>query len=713
MDNAGWNAQSRARKEQETYHYLNRSEDGQYYPVQHAAPMPESSIGGAYKAPQLPPRPPQSRPQVTSEQLARMSPEERSRHFQIPRMDPPLQFMCGPLLKYDTVVNNVWYGAALIVTFDSGSNYSRAPFLTYEWDLDKPANNHIIQLQRAVSGSSFELGPHPADPYAHATAIAINDHRTGSNAWRKQVEGQEIYVYVEANASYTFWRFYLEIPLSDNEVEVTYYINQGQRMRFYVPGRYQNMRWAAHSCNGFSAGVNSDDFRGPGFQSGYDPLWADLLSKHYQKPFHVMVGGGDQLYCDSLMREPEMQDWLNLKPEEKKVYPLTESISSAINRFLFHHYCEHFRRGAFARANSSIPMLNMCDDHDIIDGFGSYPDDMQRAPVFQQVGSRGFFYYLLFQCFINVDLDGVDDRPGQHIYKSLIIGERGPYVRLHSHSFLSYLGPQCSILLLDCRAERTLERVCGTVEYRNVFSRLHQLPANVEHLIVQLGIPIAYPRMVFLEAALGSKFNPLVVLGKSGQLGTIGLSGFANKYNGDAELLDDLNDHWTARHHKRERNWFVEQLQHIARAQRLRITFVSGDVHCAAVGIFKTLKVKNGSEISPANDYRYMVNIVTSAIVNTPPPAGVISMVSSRATKSHKALHYINTDETMLPLFVEDTDGTQRVQKHIMGRRNWCQVDWNPNSGELVFDLRIESQKGKGTTIGYATKVPAPNWSRS
>ena len=51
-------------------------------------------------------------------------------------------------------------------------------------------------------------------------------------------------------------------------------------------------------CNGFSAGVNPDDFRGPGFQSGYDPLWVDLLAKHAEQPFHVLVGGGDQIYCD-------------------------------------------------------------------------------------------------------------------------------------------------------------------------------------------------------------------------------------------------------------------------------------------------------------------------------------------------------------------------------------------------------------------------------
>jgi hypothetical protein len=79
------------------------------------------------------------------------------------------------------------------------------------------------------------------------------------------------------------------------------------------------------------------------------------------------------------------------------------------------------------------------------------------------------------------------------------------------------------------------------------------LPDSVEHLVVQLGIdfptfysahpdkklgiPIAYPRMVFLETALDSKLNPLVAIGKTGSLG---LSGFVNKFNSEAELLDDL-----------------------------------------------------------------------------------------------------------------------------------------------------------------------------
>jgi hypothetical protein len=60
------------------------------------------------------------------------------------------------------------------------------------------------------------------------------------------------------------------------------------------------------------------------------------------------------------------------------------------------------------------------------------------------------------------------------------------------------------------------------------------LPAGLN---IDTGIPIAYPRMVFLESFLSSKLNPLVTLGRSGSLG---LKGFVNKFNADAELLDDL-----------------------------------------------------------------------------------------------------------------------------------------------------------------------------
>lgn len=82
------------------------------------------------------------------------------------------------------------------------------------------------------------------------------------------------------------------------------------------------------------------------------------------------------------------------------------------------------------------------------------------------------------------------------------------------------------MLLLDCRTERKKTQVISELTYERVFAACRTLPSSVNHLVVLLGVPIAYPRMVFAEAMLDSKFNPLTLLGKSG---VAGFTGMVNK----------------------------------------------------------------------------------------------------------------------------------------------------------------------------------------
>jgi len=42
----------------------------------------------------------------------------------------------------------------------------------------------------------------------------------------------------------------IEVPLQDIEMTVRYRLNGGAEMGFVVPAIGQNLRWAAHSCNG-------------------------------------------------------------------------------------------------------------------------------------------------------------------------------------------------------------------------------------------------------------------------------------------------------------------------------------------------------------------------------------------------------------------------------------------------------------------------------
>jgi len=229
------------------------------------------------------------------------------------------------------------------------------------------------------------------------------------------------------------------------------------------------------------------------------------------------------------------------------------------------------------------------------------------------------------------------------------------------------------------------------------------LPSGVEHLIVQLGIPIVYPGVALLES-MSSRFNPLAPLRS-------GLKGFSYIWNGDGELLDDLNEHWTSKSNMTERNLFIERLQKYALAGRIRISFLTGDVQCASVGRLKTLsKGKRTSAPEVTSDHRYMLNVVSSAIVNTPPPNSVTSMVNSLSTRRQRDLHSADTDEEMIPLFERDTDGSKPKSLYIMGRRNWCCITLKQPSGDLLFDIRVEKEKGHGETVGYSVLAPPPRW---
>ncbi|GAA5928562.1 hypothetical protein JCM10213_002503 [Rhodosporidiobolus nylandii] len=635
----------------------------------------EGSVGGTYEEPGY--RPP---PHVSAGEIPGPKPSEGTVPTVEPvappsgarrRMQPHLAMMTGVMLRYDSVVDRVWHGFAMIVTTDDLSDYSTPPTMTAEWDATGGALADKLEQM-------------------HIHDIPDDD----SAVHRRKIEGQRIHTYYSLAGGQSFWRFKLEIPLGEREEEIHYSVNGGPESSFWVPAADQDFRVMYHSCNGFSSGVDQAAFNGP------DPLWRDVLRKHEEKPFHVMVGGGDQLYCDPLTKEPEIAPWINETDVAKKIAaPLTDDIRLALHRFFFNH-------GAFGVALSRVPSLSVLDDHDVIDGWGSYPEDLQQSPVFSAIGAIGYQYFLLFQMFIVDEVDGTEPTSAigsphnTHPSKSLIIGGEGAYIPFPNHSFLSYLGPKQYILLVDWRSERRKDQLASKLTYERHEAAVMALPPGVQHLVILLGVPIAYPRMAALESILESKFNPMTILAKTGIA-----PGMVNKFNAEAELKDDLADHPCAADHKEERNWLMQRYQDLAVRKHFRITFMSGDVHATAQSKFFSTK-----KLEPAQDPKYMLQIISSAIVNTPPPPAVIWLVSQLGKKKHKTLHHAGTEEELIPLFTEDTDGSKPKSTTVMGRRNYAISDYNETTDEIEFKVCVEKSQGSGTTKEYPINAPAPRW---
>ncbi|KAK3394778.1 hypothetical protein B0H63DRAFT_57769 [Podospora didyma] len=573
--------------------------------------------------------------------------------------------VCGPLLNYRRMEGNQWIGSVLVVTKGGGKTQPIVPSLS---------------LRRAGAGGN------------------------GKDAPGRSIRGTCLY----SDPRNTFWRFDLAVEMGAAETKWEYALPDMRLSSktkpvvnsFFVPAIAESMRMMFHSCNGFSVGTDEEAWSGPA-------LWNDVMRRHQETPFHVMIGGGDQIYNDGIRVAGPLNEWTNIgNPKKRKEYPFPERLREDCDNYYLNNYIRWYSTEPFAAANGQIPQLNIWDDHDIIDGFGSYVNDFMKCDVFKGIGGLAHKYYMLFQhhlppppsTYISGVVHATEGEVGQGVdpnqlvdtyvhspmtESNYIVGsQHGPYVVEHSHNMFAKLGARIAFLGIDARTERTRHQVNYPETYEQIFSRLRQeLSAAAssgtpfKHLILLLGIPIAYPRLTWLENIFNSPLmGPIKFMNRR-----VGFGGsFFNSFDGSVDLLDDLDDHYTARTHKKERNWLVGKLQGICAEYSIRITILGGDVHLAALGRFYSNPRLN---IATENDFRYIVNVVSSAIVNKPPPAAVANLLSRR-----NKIHHLGkeTDETLLKLFDKDPGESTKTADHnnvTMPSRNFTTITENsPNN---------------------------------
>ena len=112
-------------------------------------------------------------------------------------------------------------------------------------------------------------------------------------------------------------------------------------------------------------GNNSYIFAGPA-------LWNDVIRVHEKRPFHVMIGGGDQIYNDSVRVDGPLKPWTAIgNPEKRRKFPFANQMRADCDKYYYDNYIRWYSTEPFASANAQIPQINIWDDHDIIDGFVS------------------------------------------------------------------------------------------------------------------------------------------------------------------------------------------------------------------------------------------------------------------------------------------------------------------------------------------------------
>ncbi|TDX23830.1 PhoD-like phosphatase [Modicisalibacter xianhensis] len=357
--------------------------------------------------------------------------------------------------------------------------------------------------------------------------------------------------------------------------------------KFYVPGLEETPKIAYTSCNGVSKVDLITSMDDP-FQ-----LWRKMSEVNEDQPFSLLIMGGDQLYADSIWNKIEaLESWASLTKGEQTASNINQETAYKIDHFYDQLYIQRWNEKYMSHMLASVPSIMMWDDHDIFDGWGSYPKELQQCPVFLEIFSYAKKYFELYQ---------IRSRKN----KTLLSKDGNHYAFCLNFREFTLLG-------LDNRSEREVTRVMSDEQWAQVIDCLQCIKEGT--LLVMSAVPVVYRDFSLTETAYD--ITPW-----------------------SESLTDDLKDHWRAREHEGERNRLIMRLLDNARERQsngpTKTIILSGDVHVGCLGVITD---RRDQEIVKIHQ------VVSSGIVH--PAPSLIAWLGIRAVTNDEP-EYINEERSI------------------------------------------------------------------
>lgn len=403
----------------------------------------------------------------------------------------------------------------------------------------------------------------------------------------------------------------IDFSLSDQE-RLGQFSLDNKLYTFHTPGISLNPRIAYVSCNGFSDPKLIKSVKAK------NERWIDLHAKHQLNPYHILIMGGDQIYTDEMWKRISALDkWTNL-PFEKRIHSaFTQEMQKRLDELFCQIYIERWNQSEVLQTLSSIPTIMMWDDHDIMDGWGSYPKELHNSPVYQGIFSLAKRYFQVFQMQLADAEQHARFIPAQTAFNmGFGIGDIG-------------------LLVLDLRTERKPEpsQIISPPSWEAIYQWLDR-QTTFKHLYLISSIPVSYVDLGLLERTLGI-------------------------LPGQQELEDDLRDHWRSEPHLEERKRLLHRLLNYAQDKKVRITIISGDVHVGALSIIESSRESN------TENSNIITQLIASGVVHPAPPAIARYVLETLADK-------VETIDRGI------TGSLQRMGprgNYLIGSRNWLSLE--------------------------------------
>jgi hypothetical protein len=423
----------------------------------------------------------------------------------------------------------------------------------------------------------------------------------------------------------------VSIPRHDRECVTSYrlegFTNGAVEVKgVVIPAVGQAPRLAFFSCNGVQ---DAQDWT---TQPEMERLWGRMYERHNALenpgtsalPYHVLVGGGDLIYCDGIWGNGSPLEALNTW-EKRKNAQVTPELKRDIES-MYGSFYARWRSSWGSLLFARVPGVYTWDDHDIFDGWGSYNQNLQGCDLFQNIFAVARKAFMLFQL-------GGDPSVGESLCRE---PEGGHFLQA-----VRFPG-QLDLLLLDLRSQRAQGRVMGESQWRALKEYLKGRvagDATAPHLLVVSSVPVVYLNFASAER-------------------------FLDWLPWRQELEDDLRDQWESPAHQEERARLIMTLLDHAHAARTRVTIVSGDVHVGARGRITSRRPEHllGRETEVV-----MHQLTSSAMVYPPPKALTLAGMRAIAKEGPAELSAVSHVETEVVAL--------GARHFLLGRNNWLSIE--------------------------------------
>ncbi len=426
-----------------------------------------------------------------------------------------------------------------------------------------------------------------------------------------------------------FYRCEVEIEPKEYEKSVEYFILIDQEKvldssgcsfswRFYIPGKKEEPSIVYATCNGFSSSALKNSTPDAYY------LWKRMRDIHQKRHFHLMLMGGDQLYADEIwdnLKVKTIKEWLEIPMQKRLSKRATKKMQKELEAFYENLYLTKWKSKEMISIFSSIPSAMMWDDHDIFDGWGSYPDDIQNCDVYKTIFKAARKYFELFQ------IRSLENR-------SLFRKDKDHYSFWFNFHRYTVIG-------LDQRTNRKIDRVMNKNQWRE-FIDLLEKSDKTKTLLVMQGLPLVYRDFSFSEHLVD--MTPW-----------------------NEELTDDIKDQWRAKGHQGER---LRMIMWLLKTQRERFNYnaktviLSGDVHIGALGV-----VNDRKNVYPV----YKVHQVISSGIVHPPPTPIQWLGIKAITNDD--IEYLNEEKSIEALMLNPVGSAKYLRTRNFSFMQWGSDD--------------------------------------